>query len=72
MFGSEGATASDPIDWTGLIVEDLLPMHAAVGRLGESARRAAGVVDERIARRCRRRPEMRFLPVRRIASAAGQ
>src|SRR2546423_145493 len=33
----------------GLIVEDLLPVHAAVSRLGDAARRAPRVVDERIA-----------------------
>ena len=50
VFGSDGATASDPIDCTDLRVEEiLLPVRAAVGGLGDAAGCAAGVIDERIA-----------------------
>ena len=54
-FGSDGATVDRADRRDGLPVEDRLPVHAAVGRLPESAAGGAGVVDGSD-RRSRRRP----------------
>ena len=58
-LGSDGATAREPMDGDGLIVEDRLPGDAAVGRFPDAAGRGGRVVGAADRRGHRRRAPTR-------------